>query len=617
MRSLGVCARSAVALLAAVLLSGAAPRGADVGWGGYNNDLQGRRWSPLDQVNVGNVARLKPVCELKMGERGPFQTGPVVVGDTMFLTTAHTTVAMDATTCAVRWRHLDSRGAIEPLNVNRGVAYAAGRLFRGMPGAKLAALDATTGKVVWEVQVGDPKLSEFISSAPVVWNGLVFAGLAGSDWAIRGRVMAFDVATGREVWRFNTIPQGSEPGAESWRVPPGVRAGGGGVWTSYTVDPASGELFVSVANPAPDFDPGARLGDNLYTDSMVVLDARTGRLKWWKQVLAPDGFDYDLAAAPALYGDRVALGSKDGHLYIIDRRSRAILHKQPVTTVKTPPGPPTREGVYACPGALGGVEWNGPAVDPAGMIYVGAVDFCATFVLGDIDTAPGELAVGTHYVGDIAKEATGWVTAVDGRTGAVAWRYRTPRPVVAGLTPTAGGLLFTGDQAGTFYAFDRRNGRVLLKRDLGGAIAGGVVTYSVRGRQYVAATAGNISRTVWGTTGDPRLIVMALDARPGPRRALPEVDAFGPVRGGADAAAVGQRTYAQFCAACHGREGGGANAPALTRSALRDRAAIVAFVKNPKAPMPKFFPDPLSEAEVEAVADYIVSLQREKAAGGH
>jgi len=332
------------------------PAAENVGWPGYSNTYDGQRFARLDQINTSNVEQLKTVCELKLGEEGPFQTGPVVIGDTMFLTTAHTTVAMDSTTCAVHWRHVDASGQRDPISVNRGLAYLDGRVFRGMPGARLAALDAKSGKIIWDVKVGDLALGEFVSSAPVAWNGIVYVGLAGGDWGIRGRVMGFDATTGRELWRFYTIPMGSERGAETWHIPDTAKRGGGGMWTSYTLDTNSSELFVPVGNPAPDFAPDSRPGDNLFTNSVVVLDAKSGALKWWYQATPSDGFDYDIGAAPMLYSvgngeGRVAIGSKDGHVYGVNRKTHALVFKTPVTTILNANKKPTREGIRACPGS--------------------------------------------------------------------------------------------------------------------------------------------------------------------------------------------------------------------------------------------------------------------------
>jgi alcohol dehydrogenase (cytochrome c) len=591
----------------------------DVGWPGYNNHPDGQRFAALDQINTTNVAKLRQVCELRLGEEGAFQTGPVVVGGVMYLTTAHTTVAMNAATCGVLWRHIDAGSGNDPIPVNRGVAYLDGRLFRGMSGTRLASLDAKTGKVLWDVKAGNVQVGEFISSAPIAWRNMVFVGLAGGDWGIRGRVMGFDAATGKEKWRFYTIPMGSERGAETWHIPASAERGGGAQWTSYSLDTESGELFVPVGNPAPDFAPDARPGDNLFTNGIVVLDAASGRLNWWFQATPRDGFDYDVGAAPMIYTTKggegmVAVGSKDGHVYGVNRTTHAALFKTPVTTILNADKKPTLEGLRACPGPLGGVEWNGPAFDPGTRaIYVGAVDWCATFKLGaEIVYKPGDLYMGTAHVGDPNEMAKGWVTALDGATGRVLWRVNTPQPVVAGVTPTAGGLLFTGDMAGTFYALDKATGKILFTAATGGPIAGGVVTYMVGKTQYVATTSGNISRTGWATPpGTPRLIVMALDSPENSPRMMVALPEFQPGGGAATGVQAGQQQYEQFCAGCHGTHAeGGAGGPTLLGPTSRKTAeAIAAFIRNPKPPMPKLHPAPLDDAEVNQVAQYVRTLQ--------
>lgn len=597
-------------------------------WPSYNNTTDGERYSPLDQINTGNVSQLKRVCEVQLGEEGPFQTGPVVIGDRMFLTTAHTTTAINATNCFVYWRHADTSNVNDPISVNRGVAYLDGRIYRGMPGTRLAAFDAASGKVLWDVKVGEPALSEFVSSAPVAWNGLVFVGLAGGDWGIRGRVMGFDAATGKEVWRFYTVPMGSERGAETWHIPATAERGGGAMWTTYSLDPLSGELFVPVGNPAPDFAPDARPGDNLFTNSVVVLDAKSGALKWWYQATPRDGFDYDMGAAPMLYttkdGEpRMVAGSKDGHIHVVSRRNQQLLFKKPITTILNDDKKPTIDGIRACPGPLGGVEWNGAAFDPdTHTIFVGSVDWCATFkVSAEIpEHQPGDLYMGTAHSSDPSEKATGWVTALDAATGEVRWKFNTPKPVVAGITPTAGGLLFTGDLDGTFYAFDKSNGNVLFKGNTGGAIAGGVITYMSGGKQYVATTSGNISRTTFQTTGSPKIIIGALDrpeGRPEIMISLPEVTPAGApsvALGTPAPSAAGNQNYQQFCASCHGNRGeGGAGGPSLLLpTARRDLASIAAFIKNPNPPMPKLHPNPLDDAEVDAVAQHVRKLQGAK-----
>ncbi|MFL5561852.1 MAG: pyrroloquinoline quinone-dependent dehydrogenase [Gemmatimonadaceae bacterium] len=492
-------------------------------WHSYNRGYDGQRYADIDQITPANVGTLAPVCQVKLGEEGPFQAGPLVLGDTLIITTARTTAALNATNCAQIWRHVDEPKGTPPISVNRGAAYLDGRIYRGTPDGRLYALDAKTGATVWEDSIGNPGIGEFVSSAPVAWNGTVFVGLAGSDWGIRGHMMAFDAATGKEKWRFYTIPMGSEPGAESWHIPATAHRGGGAQWTSYALDTATSEVFVPVANPSPDFAPQSRPGDNLYTNSLVVLDVATGKLKWYYQLRANDGFDWDLGAAPMLYSAggnaRVALGSKDGFVYAVDRGSHKLAFKTAVTTIANADSQPTPKGVTVCPGPLGGVEWNGPAYDPkTNMIYVGAVDWCATYTTttGTPTYSPGGVYMGTSYVPPAGTSYSGWLTALDAGSGQVKWKFHAPQPIVAAVTPTSGGVVFNGDLGGDFYAFDAETGKVLLTLKTPGAIAGGIVTYVVGGKQYVATTSGNISRSTFKTGGSPTIIIMALGAKGAP-----------------------------------------------------------------------------------------------------
>jgi len=327
----------------------------NVGWAMYNMSYDGVRSSPLTEINVGNVQNLRQLCRVKLGEGGTLHASPVVVGDTLFITTAHSTAALDATTCKLIWRFVDPPSKADVWAVNRGVAYLDGRVFRGTPDGRLLALRSDSGHVLWNVKVGDPAVGEFLSSAPIAWRGTVFIGLAGSDWGVRGRVMAFDAATGAEKWRFWTVPMGDERGAETWHIPRTAARGGGGMWSSYALDTVAHELFVPVGNPAPDWAPESRPGDNLFTDAVVVLDAESGALKWWYKLTPNDGFDYDLGAAPLLYttgtgSPRVLLASKDGNIYAVDRRTHALAFKTPVTTISSTGPRPTPAGVHACPG---------------------------------------------------------------------------------------------------------------------------------------------------------------------------------------------------------------------------------------------------------------------------
>ncbi len=208
--------------------------------------------------------------------------------------------------------------------MNRGVAYLNGRVFRGTDDGRLLALDATTGQEIWKSVVGDASIGEYVASAPTAWNGLVLIGISGGEFGIRGRILAYDALTGREVWRFNTIPIGKEVGADSWGDSKWATHGGGGTWSTFTVDPITGEVFAPIGNPVPDFAPTDRKGANLFTNSVLVLDARTGELRWWYQLQANDDHDHDLGAAPLLFRNgkhenMLAAAGKDGLLHVVDR----------------------------------------------------------------------------------------------------------------------------------------------------------------------------------------------------------------------------------------------------------------------------------------------------------
>lgn len=491
-------------------------RPADTDWPAYAGDMQSTHYTPLAQIGPTNVARLRPVCRAYLGDDGRFETGPLVIGGVMYVTTASTTLALDAATCSLRWRSIYKREQPYVSRVNRGAAYLAGALFRGTADCRLIALDAATGATRWKIKPCDPRRGEFLSSAPLAWKGLVFIGVAGADWGVKGRMMAFEATSGKRMWTFDTIPTGRQRGADSWRSIPAALSGGGSTWSSYSLDEATGSLFVPVGNPAPDFAPHLRPGNDLFTNSIVVLDARTGRLSWWYQLVPHDSHDYDAAAAPALVtnarGRLMAAAGKDGYLHVVDRTTHRLLFKIAVTRHLNDTADPTVKGVMTCPGPLGGVEWNGAASSARGdVFYVGAVDWCGVFRLGDARHAMGE----PYYAGEWVPRgtATGWLTAVDALSGRVRWKVRSGAPIVGGVTATRSGLVFAGDLAGTFSAFDGVTGKRLYRDASANAIAGGIVSYAVGGTQYVAVASGNKTKVTFESDGTPAITVYALDAK--------------------------------------------------------------------------------------------------------
>jgi alcohol dehydrogenase (cytochrome c) len=524
-------------------------------WGTYNHTPDGARFSPLAELTPATVGGLRLACAFDTGERTSMQSGPVVVGGVLYLTSAKRTYAVDAATCRRRWTHTYAYRPAPPfdLRTNRGAAYVdAGApgaprpvLVRGANDGRVYALDARTGDEVWNVRAGDAERGETFPAAPVVYappgaRPLVLIGNAGGDnYAVTGRLMAFDAATGARVWTFEFVPR---PGpanatwpAETERVP---RAGAT-TWTTYTLDTLAGVVYVPTGNATPNFLPQLRPGENDHTNSVVALDARTGAFRRAYKVLALDSHDYDVAAAPVLYqppgaGPTVAVAGKDGYLHAFARAEGsgadggaptavaggARRWRTPITTLFNDTVVPTPGGVRFCPGVQGGAEWNGPAYDPARRVFVvGTVDWCTTVKAEPPDEVKGR--VGVPWTGsayrvlpfgkmDPRRDARGWVTAVDAATGAVRWRFRAPAPVVAGVTATAGGLTFTADQSGRIYAFETATGAVRWQADARQPVGGGVVTYAAGGRQYVAVASGLHAPLTWQVSSSPaRVLVFA------------------------------------------------------------------------------------------------------------
>lgn len=578
-------------------------------WLSYNNRLDGQRYSTLKQITPANASQLGEVCRVQIDGPTAFTAGLVVVDGVIYTNTGNETVALDAATCAVRWKHTYVHEDEERGISNRGLAVMDGRVFRGTGDARLLALDAATGKVLWKNVIGATRVGESASAAPLAWNGVVYMGIGGSELGVRGRVMAYDAQTGRELWRFDTIPMHGEKGSETWKRARSAKTGGGGVWGAMSLDVTTGELFVPVGNPWPDFDPGSRPGDNLFTNSIVVLDARTGALRWWHQVTPADWQDLDLAAAPVLYRDGkirdvAAFAGKDGFVTAVDRDTRKEIFRTPVTRIENADGRPSPEGTRVCPGPSGGVLWNGPTLDRLNnTLITGSIDSCFVLKQGTAVYSPAEPSFGGTF--ELVVPSTGWVTALDSETGVVRWKYHSEKPVVAGITPTAGGVTFTGDLAGHLLVFDSKTGALLHKAQTGGALAGGVVTYELGGKQHVAFASGNVSRTAFGALGLPSVVIMALNAGNTAAPRPQQTSATAPA-GHADIAR-GKKLYGQICVSCHGPDGDMlANHRLSDLGKRRDATATVAYIKDPKLPMPKMYPDLLNEQNVVDVAAYVL-----------
>ena len=484
----------------------------DTGWGSYNGPLEGTRYSSLSRINTTNASGLQRVCSFDSGESMSMQSGPVVVGRRLYFTTDTSTYAIDAATCQELWHTVRTYQPIGFLKNNHGVAHLDGRLFRVHGGVHAYALDAATGAVLWDVPFKE-RDGEGAPMAPIAWNGLVFVGNAGGDnLGVRGHVHALDAATGREVWRFYTVPD-SGAARRTWPADNDPPPTGGGMWSSFTLDPAAGVLYVPAGNPAPDFMPELRAGRNLYTNTLLALDARTGRLIDFAQVLEGqlDWHDWDVSAAPALFttragARRLALPAKDGQLHAIEPAgAMKILWSVPTTTRENVEARLTHERpTRFCPGTQGGTEWNGPAYHPAlNLVFTGAVDWCTSIQLVHPDSIPSPLPMDFtgHRAGgfgdfDPKERWRGWITATDADAGEIRWRYQAATPILAAVTTTAGGIVMTGDMNGKLIVLNAADGTVLYEGDTGAPTGAGIVTYEVGGRQYIAVAGGSIS-PIW------------------------------------------------------------------------------------------------------------------------
>lgn len=511
----------AVALPMTLVAQGRAPDG---DWRTYNRTLAGDRFSPLTEITRANVGQLKEVCRYALPEVTSLQTGPIVIAGVLYFTTDTISYAIDAASCAEQWNYVRHSDTPHPLAVHRGFAFLEGKLFRATSDAHVLALKARDGRLLWDHVIAEKTPGMLLSMAPIAWNGLVYIGTAGGDIAgVTGHVYALDTADGHVVWRFDVVPD-TGVGQTTW-TNPRLPKSGGGLWTSFTLDERRGVLFVPAGNPAPDFDVELRTGDNLYSNSVIALDASTGRMLGYNQLVKHDNHDWDVDSPPIVVTTRsgraiVASANKNGLLSVLDRSritDLPVLWERPTTTRENVDAPLSRDSVVRfCPGFSGGVEWNGAAYSPqTNLLYVGAVDWCTRVQLKrDTSEIPPP---GTTWFGnegpvspDPPEQARGWLTAFDADSGTVRWKYQASRPILAGVTPTAGGVVFTADIGGHAYAFDAATGKLLWQIDTGQSTGGGIVTYRAGSRQLVAIASG-MKSPIWpGGAAASRVVVYGL-----------------------------------------------------------------------------------------------------------
>ena len=502
-------------------------------WITYSGGYAGLRHSPLTQITPANVKNLELKWILPNQVFGAWQSSPIVVDGMMYITQRPNDVlAVDAKTGRVFWqyRYVVSPDARVCCGANnRGVAILGDSLYMGTLDGHLVAIDRTSGRSLWDVPVGDPKLGYSITMAPLIVKDKVLVGSGGGEYGIRGFIAAFDAKTGKELWRFYTIPGPGEKGHDTW-TGDSWKSGGASVWVTPSYDPALNLTYWGVGNPGPDFNPDQRPGDNLYSDSVVALDPDTGALKWHFQFSPHDPYDYDSVQVGVLADlnwkgtptKAILWGNRNGFFYVLDRTNGKFLSAMPFVKVnwasgideKGKPIPtPQPEGQPTWPGVQGGTNWYSPSFSPrTGLFYLSVWDgYASVFKPESAQYVPGRNFLGggaTPYAGvqgapgvrvgratpintwtDAA--GNGGVVAIDPQTGQKKWTFRQFDVTDSGNLTTATDLLFTGGREGYFYALDARTGAELWKASLGGQIANGPISYAVEGKQYIAVISGN------------------------------------------------------------------------------------------------------------------------------
>ncbi|MEO8258026.1 MAG: PQQ-dependent dehydrogenase, methanol/ethanol family [Acidobacteriota bacterium] len=499
-------------------------------WLTHSGDVKSQRYSPLTEITAANVRNLELRWVFQAQSLEKFEATPLVVDGIMYTVQApNDLVALDAATGRVFWTYPYSPSTqARPCcgRVNRGVAILGNTVFMGTLDGHLLAVDAKTGGLVWNVPVGGarPEAGYGFTLAPLVVKDKVIVGSVGGEFGIRGFIAAIDARTGKEAWRFNTIAGPGERGNETWSGN-SWQTGGGSIWVTGSYDPDLNLTYWGVGNPGPDWNGDRRAGDNLYSESVVALDADTGQLKWHFQFTPHDEFDYDSTQIPVLADiqfegrPRKAMlwANRNGMLYVLDRTTGQFLLGKPFVKVNWHGGldgkgrptkvlAPTAEGTLIYPGNQGGTNWYSPSYSPrTGLFYIPSwMDTFSTYIKRPVEFTEGQRFTGAAPLMPIRmvqagamlnrrlpEEGYGAVQAFDPKTGEKKWEYKMTDVTDSGVLSTASDLVFSGGREGYFFALDAATGALLWRASVGAPVSAGPMSFAIGGRQHVAITAGS------------------------------------------------------------------------------------------------------------------------------
>jgi alcohol dehydrogenase (cytochrome c) len=490
-------------------------------WMTFGGNNMGQHHSQLKQINTSNAKDLELKWVFQSRSLDKHEATPLVVDGVMYtIQSPNDIIALDAITGKTIWTYLHkpAPGTVNPCcgNLTRGVAILGDKLFLGSLDARLIAINAKTGKEVWNVEVADYKQQYSITHAPLVIKDKVIVGIAGGEHGVRGFIAAYDANTGKQVWKFNTVPGPGEKGYETWSGDSYLH-GGAPIWVTGTYDPSTNLTYWGTGNPGPDWDGDARLGDNLYSCSVIALDADTGKLSWHYQFSPHNEFDWDATQVPVLADfefqgkprKTMLWANRNGVFYVLDRTNGQFLLGKPFTKTNwfngfdekgrpmAAPGiVPTKAGTLVYPGNQGGTNWYNPSYSPnTGLFYIPAWEnTSSTYKKGE---EPPEFHEGQSFVGVFpgggatTDDVFSSIVAIDPKTGDRKWTHKLSAPSTeGGVLTTAGNVLFAGGRDGQFLALDARDGKTLFETNLGPSVSAGAMTYEVKGKQYVSIQAG-------------------------------------------------------------------------------------------------------------------------------